>query len=349
MLNIETMKRIVESSCLAKISEFYGEQGVLAFREIISLLPEFYRKFDTEQSTSAFIVFKRISGSCDPHAERLSLDTIIADLTANPRPAAIECIDGSAYALTALDDTFISSQSPHALIYHYDSKYECFYVNRNKHQLENPSAKSYSVFCRPIYSDLTEALNHYANHLLRKSRCRIFSQAWLDSNRICFAKKPEKFMRNSLEQYLISSLRDVEVRPEQNIDESHPVDIKITWQIINRIAIIEIKWLGLSIDPVGNTRTPYTESRANSGARQLAEYLDQNAPRSTLCPTRGYLVVVDGRRKLPSDGSVPPSINTSDGMHYANKAIAWTDNHHLTRKDFEPPIRMFAEPICRSI
>jgi hypothetical protein len=42
-------------------------------------------------------------------------------------------------------------------------------------------------------------------------------------------------MRRSLTQYLIAHLgAGFEVRPEQNMDESHPVDIKVTKKMSNR-------------------------------------------------------------------------------------------------------------------
>jgi len=153
-------------------------------------------------------------------------------------------------------------------------------------------------------------------------------------------------MRNSLEQHLRSSLRgDVEIRPEQVVDEGNPVDIKVTWQFSNRLALIEIKWLGKSKNSEDQITAKYYDKRAREGAEQLADYLERNKPRASVHITRGYLVIIDGRRYRMSDDA--EAINQINGFYYENREVEFDPKFHEVRRDFEPPIRMFVEPICR--
>ncbi len=129
------------------------------------------------------------------------------------------------------------------------------------------------------------------------------------------------------------------------MDESHPVDIKVTWTLTNRLAIIEIKWLGKSRSKSGKL-VKYADARANEGARQLADYLDWNRTQTLDRQTKGYLVVIDARRRGLTEKST--FVNHKNGMHYYDIEIVFKPAFHEKRTDFEKPIRMFAEPICRA-
>ena len=201
-----------------------------------------------------------------------------------------------------------------------------------------------SIFAIPTFDDLKLALFGYRDKHVRRTSCRILEQVWRGQKRIIFRAGPEPTMRNSLTQFLKACLRgNVEVRPEQNVDESHPVDIKVTWFMSNRLALIEIKWLGASTK-TARTLVRYSDSRARSGAKQLADYLDENAIQAPRQQTRGYLVIFDGRR-----AKIKPStrrVNHADGFKYEHSEIVFSPKHHEKRSDFEPPIRMFMEPVC---
>ena len=164
-----------------------------------------------------------------------------------------------------------------------------------------------------------------------------------------FLPKPEKGMRRSLESYLEATLRltkGVELRPEQNVDETKPVDIKVTFTHANRRALIEIKWMGDSAPRPGETGAhhKFRTKAATDGAKQLANYLDLDKPRSTEQIVTGYLVVFDARR-----GGVKPDtteIDSKRGMQYEQQEITF-DPKILARPDFAPPRRMFMEPVCQ--
>ncbi len=139
-------------------------------------------------------------------------------------------------------------------------------------------------------------------------------------------------------------MRDAEVRPEQNVSETQPIDIKITWTFAPKQALIEIKWLGKSKHPDGKLATTYGPARAQNGAQQLADYLDMNEEAVPGHVVRGYLVVFDGRRRRL--GRSATSIRESDGLYYQDKEIHYEPAHDKERDDFEKPVRFFVQPVC---
>jgi hypothetical protein len=236
----------------------------------------------------------------------------------------------------------IPAISKKAVVYMFEEGNEKFIVNGVDHLVKAVDTAQRSFFARPTFGSLREALQRYRPRI-RHSSCFLFAEAWEDGNRLFFRSHAEKHMRRSLLQYLDNVLRDAEVRPEQIVDESHPVDIKVTWMYTTRLALIEIKWLGKSrVD--GQITASYDDSRANKGAKQLADYLDANRTRAPEHQTKGYLVVVDGRRRNLNNES--QSVTREDGLHYANIAIKFAPEYHKVRDDFEEPTRIFVEPIC---
>lgn len=147
-----------------------------------------------------------------------------------------------------------------------------------------------SIFSYPVYKELDEAICAYDRTLARNSVCCILERVWTDNKRKEFCEKPEHFMRDSLWLYLKSVLRNHTVKREQNVDETHPVDIKIIWPIISNVALIEVKWLGNS------GKTQYRDARANEGAKQLIHYLYSSCSEEPDKNFIGYLAVFDGRR-----------------------------------------------------
>jgi predicted alpha/beta-fold hydrolase len=127
------------------------------------------------------------------------------------------------------------------------------------------------------------------------------------------------------------------------VDRSHPVDIKITWALVNRLALIEIKWLGKSlVDRRKQFTQNYTEARALSGANQLANYLDENLRQAPIYASKGYLVIFDARRAMcKTDTTI---LYKDDAMKYLNSDIQYNPEYHRTRTDFASPFRFFMEP-----
>jgi hypothetical protein len=206
-----------------------------------------------------------------------------------------------------------------------------------------------SVFCNPTLDSLSAALDRYAD-FARETSCHILATTWeggADGPRLVLVNKPEAIMRRSLAQALNLMLRDANVRPEQNTDESKPVDIRVEWFASGASALIEIKWLGrstaksrISTDHV--TYTEYDEPRARSGARQLADYMDRQIRNSNATAPRGYLVVFDARRKNVAGFNDP--LTQSDAMFYENTVIAYDPDYAAIRPDFDNPVRFYLKP-----
>jgi hypothetical protein len=201
-----------------------------------------------------------------------------------------------------------------------------------------------SYFCIQTFQNLDEALQRYRSEIaLHTTGCPILKDVWIDENKIFYVPGPEHLMRDSLRYFLSLSIKSANVRAEQNVDESHPVDIKVNWNYSSDVAIIEVKWLGKSYSLSTNTVTQkYSQSRALEGAQQLNDYLDSHAVRSPEEPTIGYLVVFDGRRYR-----INPDYKTAEASkstHYRNNEIQYNPKFSMLRPDFRRPLRFFMEP-----
>lgn len=237
-----------------------------------------------------------------------------------------------------------------AVLYEFASGIEHLHVKSETKRIQNPYVGLGSCFAPQTFSELQEALESYSATHARFSSCRILKGIWEDEERIYLLSrddlKPEEQMRRSLEQHLRSRLRAPEVRPEQNVDESKPVDIKVTWPLTRRHACIEIKWLGKSVNEAGKVTADYGDARANSGARQLADYLDSDHEFAATHVTRGFLVVFDARRPGLARKGQQRSAPTKrkDIASYRAQEITYDPRYEEVRSDFQRPIRFFLEP-----
>ncbi|EKO3982618.1 hypothetical protein DID95_09925 [Vibrio fluvialis] len=227
------------------------------------------------------------------------------------------------------------------LVYHLDgNKQEKFHFEGDEVEIFCPPGRSGSFFAETNFKTLEESLEDYKINSAKRTSCYILKDIWEDARRVVFKNKPESTMRNSLCQHISTTLRGVaEVRPEQNVDESHPVDIKVTFRQTNRVALIEIKWLGASRTESGGL-TRYANSRAEEGAKQLNDYIEENNDFSPLDECFGYLVVFDGRRRKYDNEDISPD----DLTYYKNKDLEFKLKYHEIRNDFAKPIRFFMEP-----
>jgi hypothetical protein len=204
-----------------------------------------------------------------------------------------------------------------------------------------------SQFLLNYFIDLKQALLAYRDSMARTSKCHLLCEAWADKNRLWFHAAPEYRLRRALHNYLYSYLRHdhIDLREEQNVNDSDPVDIKIVWRMENRTAIIEVKWIGKSIDLEARKITAtYGDARAREGARQLAGYLESHKQQAAKEDTRGYLVVFDCRRWGLKRSAT--AVAKAEGFYYHAREITYRPEFHKRRRDFEEPIRMFLEPVC---
>jgi hypothetical protein len=183
-----------------------------------------------------------------------------------------------------------------------------------------------------------------------ETNCRILKDVWeggVDGPRLVLVNKPEAKMRDSLAQALELLLRDATVKPEQNTDETKPVDIRVSWFASGATALIEVKWLGKATaksrtQGICPTYTEYGVSRAQSGANQLADYMDREVRHSGATAPSGYLVIFDARRK--GTKGAEDALTESDAMAFSKDIIKFDPDHSQTRPDFQTPVRFFMAP-----
>ena len=349
MLDIDALINVVHSHYATMVLSEHGDPGVRALRKLLGFIKDVYGYIDPETYVGQLMMFKALDESQEvlPRSAAAQVYAVkdIAQFAAGD--CAIERLDGGQIFVWSATSFNINQIAGKAIAYTYKGRVESFHAGRKSSQVEKIVIGCASIFAIPTFDDLREALERYRLEMIRHSSCPIFAAVWYDADRLFFKSKQEKTMRNSLLHYLKSRVRgNVEVRPEQIVDATHPVDIKVTWFLSNRIALIEIKWLGKSRNESKIT-SEHSQARALKGANQLAGYLDKNNVQAPLNKTRGYLVVIDGRRaKLTKKTK---HLNVADGMKFATLEITYSPKHHETRDDFEVPIRMFAEPVCHPV
>ena len=341
------MDEIAKNLYITAISREYGAAGILALKDVMATLRELFRYLEPEVLKHPLIFCKAFSADdpvlpSTPTITASSLNSIAQEISG---PSVIQMRANGELSIWRNTEPDLRTISENAIVYLYSGRQEYFVIKGDHNRIPNPFPTHASIFAIPTFRVLRDALLDYRSRMIRTSRCKIFSQVWRDNNRVLLKSKPEAAMRDSLAQFLTSVMGgDVEARPEQNVDESHPVDVKVTWLFTNRHAIIEVKWLGKSVGESGET-TSYTDSRARSGATQLADYLDKDKVQAAQLISRGYLVVIDARRRGVTETST--TVSRLEGMHYEHLEIAFDPKYHELRNDFEEPIRMFAEPTCQ--
>lgn len=257
--------------------------------------------------------------------------------------------DGSFRLLALTDEIDLKALAQTALIYRFDRVAERVLAKDHEDFVPSVSPMLMSNFAVPTLSSLEEAFDYYAKYVA-ESNCRVLKDVWeggVDGPRLVLVNKPEARMRDSLAQALELLLREVTVKPEQNTDETKPVDIRVNWFASGATALIEVKWLGKSTakphaPSAGPSYTEYGAPRAQAGANQLADYMDREVRHSDAIAPTGYLVVFDARRKGcngPAD-----ALTEADAMAFANNAISLNPDHSKTRADFAPPVRFFLNP-----
>ncbi|MCK6472715.1 MAG: hypothetical protein L6R28_13315 [Planctomycetes bacterium] len=343
MIDHDALRRIAHELYVPVIHANHGDEGTRALRVVLEFLGRLFERIEPELLNAPLIVLHPISGFDEAslpvnpnHAQDIPS---LAPLVRGPCVIRIRDRGFECWSDKAIDLSIVSKK---AVVYCFDRGAERFVVDGTDHHVPAVDTTQASVFARPTFGSLREALQRY-RHRVRASSCLLFNATWEDGNRLFFRSGAEEDMRRSMHQYLATVLRDAEVRPEQNVDETHPIDIKVTWMFTTRLALIEIKWLGKSRD-AGRITATHGDSRAKSGANQLANYLDANRIQAPEHITRGYLVVIDGRRRGLNAEST--TITRADGLHYDGVEIAFNPEYHKARDDFDEPIRLFCEPIC---
>jgi hypothetical protein len=318
----------------------FGAAGGQALRGVITSVRRVYSSVDPSVAGGKVIVFQRI----EPHeANRSGRAATPLNLQAALAGDIVLEVHSDGDIEFASTTESAEALSEHAVVYEYSAGSERIYARFENRQVPNVLPGKQSSFAMPTFVELKDALETYATKLASASQCRILRTAWFDDHRFYLKRGPEEIMRQSLEQFLRGVL-PADVMPEQNVDETHPVDIRVTYDLPKRVALIEIKWLGKSRHANADEAAEFSEYRARDGARQLAEYLDSHRAYVSGVALRGYLVVFDARRRNLKPETV--SLSRADGLYFRDREIAFDPAYHDVRDDFEQPIRMFVEPEC---
>jgi len=349
----DRVREYVQSLYMTKIVLVYGDEGIAALRHVMEHLRKLFQFLAADSIRGSLIVYKAIDGASVIHPEWVSISALEHITLEGPFKESsilnIECCSDGTLKYSKDAKLDLSSLSQRAIVYLYSNRQDTIYVKGNAELIINPCPAYASLFCVPTYSLVKDALEDYKRKSIRTSNCPVFGGCWYGGRygpRLFFKQKPEATMRSSLATFLGHVLRDADVGEEQNVDESHPVDIRVTWIGNNQRGLIEIKWLGQSVDDSGRKTTAYSEARAQDGAKQLADYIDKERARLPLHGRRGYLVIIDGRRRGLSEGCT--TLDPESGLWYQDEEITFNPAFHQIRDDFAIPFRMFAEPRSRN-
>jgi hypothetical protein len=341
-VDIEQLNRIASRLLIFKIAAHYGDEGVQAYRELSAAVFEIFRSIPYEIISQPLVVLRPLA-----YASPLALDgeRVVLDRPDDlrrylDRRVVLEISSDSLIAWVGAPEE-VSALAPSSLVYEFRER-DVFSIGGEIHQLDNPTSAP-TLFGAPTYFSLEEALEHYERARARYSTCDWLRRMWCDPRRYLLKNQPEGTMRTSLLNHLRSALRNAEVRPEQNVDESHPVDIRVTWTVPYRIALIEIKWLGASGDKdCSRITTAYAAGRAQEGADQLARYLEDNRQQAPEFVTLGYLVVFDARRGgLKID---PGGVSCTNPAAFRDAGFVLDPRYEEVRDDFRVPRRLYLAP-----
>ena len=358
--NVDAISELTAKSYHLKILEAFGAEGIDALNELIDGVKLIYKNFPPEQIRQQFICLRRVGNSAGANilnglgvvSSRLEAREISEQLlrkTAD-KICVVEVLDNYSFRYSCVDELpdFENFQDV-AVMYRHDSEREHIHGRQFAVEVPRVSPVLSSNFAEPTLSGLDNALKQYRSVAGEKG-CPKLKEVWergWDGPRLVLVNRPENIMRDSLKHHLSTLLGSTaSVKPEQNTDETKPVDIRIEWFGSDASALIEIKWIGRSTararTPGGADFTDYDEGRAKSGARQLSDYLDREQKHSRTLKPMGYLVVFDARRR--NVGGPDDRLSRDDALHFENAEIKFDPDFAALRDDFTPPVRFFMRP-----
>lgn len=344
--DIAFMRKTAETIFAAIVLSDYGEEGLKSLLQITDTASKFYKYIPLDEKFDV-VFYKPLDSSNNLSVLYPFEYTVVTDFSSlassTSKQFVVEVIDNLTIHVLVGKSVSVSSLIVNSVVYTFAKGVELVFGKTSKTELDKaPGVVSY--FSMPTFKQLDTALEHYKIHIARRSNCETMNNAWFSPNRIFLkAGTPEVYFRKSLYAFLSHYVRG-EVKEEQNVDDSKPVDIKITFDFSSHIALIEVKWLGKSIKTLGQVgfNQTMTDADAVRGAKQLANYLELHKPYSVSKVTKGYLAVFDARRWQTNTNTT--FVNRADGFHYENSNIAYSPEYHRIRDDFAMPVRFFIEP-----
>jgi hypothetical protein len=344
----ERLRELVLDNYQRTIEEQYGTRGTELLRVLGEALTQTYRVLAPELMSDGLTVFATLSAEARPMAERVCMKLSSEQLVGRVHAGAtIQALGEDRFVLCGeqIDPVALAAA---ALVYRYQDG-DHFVLGGMLARIapRHPFASWWSV---PAFFELEEALEAYREQVAIDCDCEILkAEIWHDAERRwILANKPEDAMQRSLWRYLRNVMRGAqqvrEVDREQPVQGRRPPDIKITFSGSNRIALIEVKWMGASVNKDGTDLSSFKadEKSANDGAQQLVDYLDANLQRAGKHQTMGYLVVYDARR----DGvSLGDELTREQAYAYELRELSFSPDHAASRNDFALPLRFYMRPL----
>jgi hypothetical protein len=333
---------LAESAYILQIHKELGSPGTAALQGLLRVVQSVHRAIAVERLSAGLLVGYALDPDAkliDSQPARLTSLENLTSLHDGVSPLAVQVgRDGDIAVWLGAHDFYREN----FLSYEYRSPHNEVILSPLS-EMAVPILSGFpSFYAVPYFRDLEDALEHYGVTCVRFSQCLHLAAAWRNPGRLVFLPRPEHKMRDSLVQFLRLSLRDfggVEAMPEQNVNATRPVDVKVSWIDSNRVALVEIKWLGASAaDGESRFKQRYFVGRAREGAEQLADYLDLYHREAPNQEARGYLAIFDGRRaglRFDSEG-----LKVRDADYFRSAEISY-DDELLKRPDFAPPIRLY--------
>lgn len=335
----ETLIRVLQKQFILKIDDTYGSEAIDDFKFCVSQLKKLYKAIDISQyeSIMAYVGnFAEYQDSC----KTMEMDNIHSVST---KRLVVRFVDEDTLNVVQDDHFDAMALSGKTFVYRWranEKQADQFYIKGTLHAFsdeETPSEGSF--FAVRTYNDLDEALINYRDNVALSCKGKCLSES-MNEARLFFYPAPEENLQKALEEYLSIRLRHCTVKREHIVDDSHPVDIIVTWQGTSHIALIEIKWIGKSLNDKGEIGVPYADGRANSGAAQLVNYIDNNGDTYPHYVTVGYLAVFDLRRKENNDPHAV-KISRENANYYKEREISYNPQYETLRTDFKKPYRFF--------
>ncbi len=244
-------------------------------------LVELFNYFEPAFFNNKFYVCNELSDNFILPQESSQLITLNKERLLNQSESfVIQLIDNNLYFWDDNFDENILLDNSTSLIYKFENNREFFIANNRA--IEITEQYFGSKFSNEFW-ELNSFLDRYAFQKIRQSSCPIFNDSWYDNKRIFFKGGgkdiPEKFMQNSLKNFIDDirifkgEIGQFENDREHTLNAERPVDLIVKWEKSNRIALIEIKWLGKSKNEEGRITSTHTNSRANEGYQQLCVML----------------------------------------------------------------------------
>lgn len=330
--------RLLRDNILMKVQRAYGVKITDDFKSLIEKVQSLYSNIDLAQYSSVVAVLG--------HTE-MGFGTIMKEENVchySKETLIVNFLDDDGY-VEVLGKVDVVSLSNNLLVYQWTQKDQISDKFVLKGEIveysQEPCTNGLSYFARKTYKNLETALIYYRDNMAIEAKGKALNDA-LRHNRLFFKNAPEALLQEALCEYLMSTLRDqATVKREETVDESHPVDLRITFKSTNHMALIEIKWLGRSINESESGFTAnYNVKRANEGAEQLINYIDSNTESFPANATAGYLVVYDLRRNKNTNPSKDKLVR-KDADFYRYKELELKPDYREIRSDYKGTYRLF--------